>query len=796
MFVDELSALEALQAAGLTTAEFTGQSWATTVSQLAKAGYRQLPNGLWTTGALSTIGATEIATTGVTSGAVEVLTGDAILAADGSVAAYLGGTGASAATVGVATEAAGAITLTAPEIAIIAVAGACGLALGYDTGQYLYSKFFGDDDFDWSKDSIGGKIITYLKGDGTTYLDEDLVERIQARLQEVGVFDTASVNPINPTLNTWVTYKTLSFSDFESFVISSLPSMFTKERKLYIAIENTKAAFDGFKAAHGNPPENSVFYYYVGDTTQPEPTLGIYPSTAMKTLRFTAYQPDQINTGVKTTNGQVLFDADLGDASGVPISESIYNVNPWWRDEKPLYRESTTTTNRLRCSGIDLWVFNNLLEITSQFPGVSQQDGVKPYDKKKSLKENYPDWTNKAKNIWAGTEDDPSKKNAILPISIPTNGEGTKPQDKAQTGENTDESIKDRIDSIQDVADSTDTIIPNVPPSDNIGDSKTPTPILGLEDIPNTGLAAIYNPTKAQLSSFSQFLWSQDFVDQIKKLMFDPMSAVIGLNVIYATPITGASKNIQVGYIDSGVSAKVVNKQYISIECGTIKINNYFGDARDYAPYTKIYIYLPFIGIRELNINDVMGASINVSYRCDVLTGTCLASINVLRNNMNACLYNFSGNCSVQLPLTGSSYSSILSIIQSVSGASSGAASGAMMGASVGGVYGAAIGGILGGGAGLISGLAGSGGSAQHSGGLGSNAGAMGIKTPYLIITRPKASDASNYNSFYGFPTNRTYKLRDLSGFTKVKDLHISNIDATDNELSEIENILKNGVIV
>ena len=67
---------------------------------------------------------------------------------------------------------------------------------------------------------------------------------------------------------------------------------------------------------------------------------------------------------------------------------------------------------------------------------------------------------------------------------------------------------------------------------------------------------------------------------------------------------------------------------------------------------------------------------------------------------------------------------------------------------------------------------------------------------PYLIITRPKPAEANYFNEFYGRPSNKTVKLSSCSGFTRVKDVHIERINATDDELSNIENLLKEGVII
>ena len=84
----------------------------------------------------------------------------------------------------------------------------------------------------------------------------------------------------------------------------------------------------------------------------------------------------------------------------------------------------------------------------------------------------------------------------------------------------------------------------------------------------------------------------------------------------------------------------------------------------------------------------------------------------------------------------------------------------------------------------------------QRSGGLGSNAGAMGSRVPYLIITHPVTYNAVGYNRQYGYPLNETVVLGSLSGYTRVKDIHLSGIPCTDDELEQIEALLKDGVII
>ena len=323
---------------------------------------------------------------------------------------------------------------------------------------------------------------------------------------------------------------------------------------------------------------------------------------------------------------------------------------------------------------------------------------------------------------------------------------------------------------------------PENPPSVPEGITDDPTSPSTLPGVTASGMVSVYNPTKAEVISFSSWLWTGNVFENIKKLLQDPMEAIIGMHIMYATPSTTTPSNIIVGWLDSGVSAKVVNQQYTQLDCGDVFVPEYYGDVLDYEPYVHIHLYLPFVGIVSLKPNDVIGKQVNVTYGIDALTGTCLAMVTTTKGSSKIQCYTFPGNCAVQIPLTGGSYASVIRGIASMAvGVAGSVATGNALGA-VGGVIGGVMSSHL---------------DVSHSGTLGANAGAMGVKKPYLIITRKVAYDAAGYNQFYGYPANKTVILGSCRGYTRVKSVHIESIPiATSDEKQQIETLLKQGVII
>lgn len=322
---------------------------------------------------------------------------------------------------------------------------------------------------------------------------------------------------------------------------------------------------------------------------------------------------------------------------------------------------------------------------------------------------------------------------------------------------------------------------PSNPPTDPDGDSgDTPTPVV-IGGVTASGMVSVYNPTKQQLIDFSAWLWSPNFLDNFLKIFANPMDAIIGLHIMYATPTSGGSEHIVAGYLDSGVSSKVVTKQYTKLNCGTVTVPEYFGNATDYEPYTTIHLYLPFIGIVPIRANDVLGKRVNVEYGIDALTGTCLATVKTIKDGSEIACYTFAGNCAVQIPVSGGNYAQMITALAGfvVAGAGAIVTGNPIM--------------ALGAGASFMQGNT----SVQHSGAIGSNAGACGIRKPYFIITRKKPYDAQNYQHYYGFPSNNHVTLGSCKGYTQVKSCHVESIyRATDNEKTEIDSLLKQGVII
>lgn len=331
---------------------------------------------------------------------------------------------------------------------------------------------------------------------------------------------------------------------------------------------------------------------------------------------------------------------------------------------------------------------------------------------------------------------------------------------------------------------------PYRPPSDVDGGGPAPVqPIPGIIDIPtappafvtNNSLFTLYNPSGGDLNNLANFLWSPTWsIDTLKKIFVNPMDCILGLMVMPQLPADVSSKEMNFGNVPTGITMHFFTKQFCDFDCGTFKLEEFYMSYLDYAPYTKVSIFLPYIGEVELSTDEVMNKTIGVKYRFDISCGACVAFISV----DGSTLYSFSGNCAAHLPLSANDWGSTVTALAAVP---LGAAKiGAMIGGGPIGALGAAA---------AISVMSMKE-KVTHAGTLKGSAGLMGIQTPYLIVNRPRQAAPLNQNSFTGYPSFITESLGSLHGYTEVEQCHLDHVPATHEELVEIERLLKEGVML
>lgn len=205
-------------------------------------------------------------------------------------------------------------------------------------------------------------------------------------------------------------------------------------------------------------------------------------------------------------------------------------------------------------------------------------------------------------------------------------------------------------------------------------------------------------------------------------------------------PVAGY-KPLKGGRYDFGEQAPYVKEHTIVVDCGSVEIPEQNQSLLDYSPFSRLTIYLPFIGFQELDDKVVVGHTLKVQYVVDVLSGRCLAQLFVDSTDLKSCFAEYGGTIAAdEIFGTDNGYN----------------------------YYGAYE---------LMTTMQ------------------LGELSCYVLIHTkiPLEGDIVNYK---GLPTNEIVKVGDVSGFVKYSSIHVDGMTATDSEKSEIESLLMSGIFV
>lgn len=306
---------------------------------------------------------------------------------------------------------------------------------------------------------------------------------------------------------------------------------------------------------------------------------------------------------------------------------------------------------------------------------------------------------------------------------------------------------------------------PDPPPSD------TPPEI--FLDPGTSAIPAVYWDAPATFQKLNEVLWGNALTD-LQKIWSDPMSSIISLHLL---PIsfdeTSPTATICLGNYRTDISSHTLSKHVVEVDFGTVSIPHLYNNPMDYPPYTALRVYLPYIGFRELDMNECVGQNIGLKYNIDVLTGACVANISV----GGTILYTYNGAMAYQIPLSSLDASGAWSTLASLAvGAISGNPAVAI-------------------GAATIRGLSSNITSVDRSGSLSSNVGYLAPQTPYIVLEYHNSGMPANYEQLMGKPASARVYIGNCSGYSRFKNIKLQ-APATQAEKNEIIELLQAGVYI
>lgn len=315
--------------------------------------------------------------------------------------------------------------------------------------------------------------------------------------------------------------------------------------------------------------------------------------------------------------------------------------------------------------------------------------------------------------------------------------------------------------------------------------------------------------TPTEFSQVLNILIGTDYIERFENYMYNPLSAVLAVNLIPQelcaektdrSILTASGFNISehINFTNPPTFAEngVIKLKTLS-EIDFTNPQNYgcTDSFADFEPYTKAILHLPYIGELEISVNAFAHGKLKVTYVCDNISGNCVAFV-WCSDKFGNCTYKYtvSGNCAYTLPIFADRQD--------------GSAVGKLIGSAIGVGVGALSGNvatIVGGITGITSGLGSmalSPRTYEKTGAFGGNVGIIGDTICWLEIIHPLWVEPANYRQLNGIPSEISGTLYDdgsenhtaYDGYTLVSEIHLENVDCTDNEKVMIEAALKRGV--
>ena len=245
-----------------------------------------------------------------------------------------------------------------------------------------------------------------------------------------------------------------------------------------------------------------------------------------------------------------------------------------------------------------------------------------------------------------------------------------------------------------------------------------------------TNFYTVYAPTDENMKKINNTV----FIDNN-----DVINKFISYKKFWCKIPTDGTAELKAGNYDFKFEAPVVHGNIIDVDCGSVSVEELHHSLLDYSPFSRLTIYLPFIGFMDLDDKMVMGKAVRVNYRVDVLSGRCLAEVyTMIDNSTESCIASYAGTIASDEPLSQ--------------------------------------------------------GQVNYKGGYElMTSMQLGELTPFILVNTQVPLDSGSTN-LDGLPVEEVKRVGDCTGYIKYSFINASGCSGTDAEKTEIENLLKSGI--
>lgn len=321
-------------------------------------------------------------------------------------------------------------------------------------------------------------------------------------------------------------------------------------------------------------------------------------------------------------------------------------------------------------------------------------------------------------------------------------------------------------------------------PTDNINIPNLP--VINMSD---TG-ATLYSLNAVQMKAFRSWLWTTDWVENLKKIRTDPMQNIIGISITDIPIPSGLNALIYVGNVASTVEANVIPNSFVELDCGSISLPEYYGTFADYEPFCATTLYLPKVGFVQIPADICINNTIHIIYHIELSSGEGLCYVQLIskRDGFTYIWNTYSCHVNSFITLSAQDHAqqlvalsnAIINTSTSTAGAIANPATSTNAVASV---------------ASNCLNIATTKNPTQTKGNIGNMSAIMCYKKPYILINRTNLTKPTSFQENNGYMINYTATIGGHTGFLKTRDYH-AEFEAPYNHRLEIERMLNEGVFI
>ena len=171
------------------------------------------------------------------------------------------------------------------------------------------------------------------------------------------------------------------------------------------------------------------------------------------------------------------------------------------------------------------------------------------------------------------------------------------------------------------------------------------TAIFNSETVNKYGLILLYKPNKDILENLSLVR----FVNTSTGVIEDLGQYITSLKRIYLDVESVGSSNIICGRTNTGILCPMIDDDDVIVNLGNVSINGLYKNGLD-NKNLNIDLILPFIGVVKLDSAIMANKTINIKYKCNLITGTCISYIYLVENETLHLQGTYNGNIGYDVP--------------------------------------------------------------------------------------------------------------------------------------------------